>query len=242
MTLCKAGADVHARAAGRFCGVTPCGQAVQYGHWLIVDYLLRFDKKLNINKPPAQDQPALCIAAQYNQPKSIEVLLKAGADIEITSSDSCTACFTAAREGNLEALEVLYKAGCDVECPNAQGITAVGAVASKARSNCKLHTLKLQLLAAITRLHMQDKRGSFPLLEAAHAYDTRMGALRALLEAGADVNKQTVQGVPLVTAALQGTAAKVKLLLAAGANPRVSVNGQGPLHAAVGQDDHAAMK
>jgi ankyrin repeat protein len=69
-----------------------------------------------------------------------------------------------------------------------------------------------------------------------------MGALRALLEAGADVNQQTVQGVPLVTAALQGTAAKVKLLLAAGADPRVSVNGQGPLHAAVSQDDHAAMK
>jgi ankyrin repeat protein len=98
-----------------------------YGHWLIVEYLLRFDKTLDINKPDLQDQPALCVAAQYNQPESVEVLLKAGADIEIRGSDSSTACFTAAREGNLEVLKVLHAAGCDIECPNRQGITAVGA-------------------------------------------------------------------------------------------------------------------
>jgi ankyrin repeat protein len=91
-------------------------------------------------------------------------------------------------------------------------------------------------------LYRQDKRGSFPLLEAPHSYDTRMGALQALLEAGADVNKQTYQGVPLVPAALEGTPAKIKLLLAAGADPHISVNGQGPLHAAVSKDDLAAIK
>jgi ankyrin repeat protein len=81
MTLCKAGADVHARASGRYILATPLGQAVERGHWLIVDYLLRFDKqlKLGINKPSLIDAPALCLAAQHNFVKVVQVLLKAGA-------------------------------------------------------------------------------------------------------------------------------------------------------------------
>jgi ankyrin repeat protein len=128
MTLCKAGADVHARAYGRFRGVTPFKTAVQYGHWLIVEFLLRFDKALDANKPASpQDQPVLCIAAEYNQLKVVEMLLKAGANIELRGPDGCTACFSAAKEGNIAVLELLHRAGCDLECPNNKGITAVGA-------------------------------------------------------------------------------------------------------------------
>jgi ankyrin repeat protein len=48
MVLCKAGADTHARAAGDYCTVTPFGMAVQNGHYLIVDYLLRSSAKFDL--------------------------------------------------------------------------------------------------------------------------------------------------------------------------------------------------
>jgi ankyrin repeat protein len=67
-----------------------------------------------------------------------------------------------------------------------------------------------------------------------------MNALRTLLQLGADVNVSKPSGAcPLIAAVTNGTATKVKLLLAAGCNPKVFQHstGMGPLHLAVAKDD-----
>jgi ankyrin repeat protein len=93
-------------------------------------------------------------------------------------------------------------------------------------------------------LDMFDKQGGFPLLEASQMYETRMGALRALLEAGATVNRASHRGLtPLLGAATCGTAEKVKLLLAAGADPRMcNLQGHSAMHCAVAKDDLAIIR
>jgi Ankyrin repeats (3 copies)/Ankyrin repeat len=121
MTLCKAGADVQARAYGSYIKATPLGQAIGRGHWLVVDYLLRSDKTLDINKPSLIDAPALCDAAEHNFVKVVEVLLTAGANTEVRARDGHTPFFLACMEGHIEPLEVLLKAGCDINCPNDMG-------------------------------------------------------------------------------------------------------------------------
>eukprot|EP00953_Heterococcus_sp_UTEX-ZZ885_P035761 18448-Heterococcus_DN1.PRE.1 len=67
-----------------------------------------------------------------------------------------------------------------------------------------------------------------------------MNALRTLLQLGADVNVSKPSGAcPLIAAVTNGTTAKVKLLLAAGCNPKVFQHstGMGCLHLAIAKDD-----
>jgi uncharacterized protein len=93
-------------------------------------------------------------------------------------------------------------------------------------------------------LNMFDSQGGFPLLEASQMYETRMGALRVLLEAGVTVNRASHRGLtPLLGAATSGTAEKVKLLLAAGADPRMcNLQGHSAMHCAVARDDLAVIR
>jgi ankyrin repeat protein len=89
-------------------------------------------------------------------------------------------------------------------------------------------------------LHTTDNEGGCPLLETCHFADTRMNALRTLLQLGADVNVSKPSGAcPLIAAVTNGTTAKVKLLLAAGCNPKVFQHstGMGCLHLAIAKDD-----
>ena len=54
------------------------------------------------------------------------LLLEAGADVNITVSDSWTALMEACREGNLSVVKHLLESGADVNVKNGIGSTALG--------------------------------------------------------------------------------------------------------------------
>ncbi len=163
----------------------------------IVQSLLDAGAEVNVlNKynDSYNDSPLQAAAAAGNS-EAVKILLKAGADPNLTGTRS--ALFEVAMRGHARIVQALLQAGAQVEAVT---------LGSRARS------------FPVSTSGLVDVEGVTPLIAAAEGGHIQV--VRMLVDAGAEVNRADAGGfTPLMGAARTGHAGLVKFLLERGANP-----------------------
>lgn len=135
-------------------------------------------------------RPLLCIAATQGQPGSVDVLIRAGADVNgCEQEQQFSPLNSAAICGNLEAAKSLIAAGANVASVNHEQATPLHFVAHAARNRLELVDLLVQKGANI---QAPDKDGNTPLHAAARHSNGEMA--QALLTHGADPECRNLKG------------------------------------------------
>ena len=114
--------------------------------------------------------------------KSLKMLIKAGADVNVRDRRHLTALMSAAGNGYVECIRVMVKAGADVNAKTPNGKTALVFATLHGSMNC----IKTLLEAGADVNARQNKDGGTALIIASRygCYES----MDALLAAGADVN------------------------------------------------------
>ena len=142
----------------------------------------------------------------------LNLLVNAGADVNMQGDMGWTALHQAAAGGHPEVLKLLVDAGADVNMVTGMGSTALYLAAQNG------HTVVINLLVnAGADVNMQSGEGGTALRVAAQKGHTEV--VKLLVDAGADVNMQNGEGwTALHVAAQKGHTEVVKLLVDAGAD------------------------
>ncbi|KAK7944849.1 hypothetical protein WMY93_000577 [Mugilogobius chulae] len=194
-----------------------------------------------------QGWTALQEAVVRNNVEICDMLLKAGAKINITNMYGISPLFTAAQIGSMDALRFLIKQGADINTQAADGNTALFE-AAKNRHEGVVELLLSQNADAnrpgrngLLPLHVAAQNGNEPYdpnamlsEERSSLYEDRrrtalyfsvanvnLDAVRLLLAHGASTGLDTLP--PLMVASRQGAVRTVNLLLQHGADVNVSV-------------------
>lgn len=188
----------------------------------------------------------LAEAARTGDVKSVQSLIKTGADVDQASGDGTTALAHAAYRNDIAMLEVLLKAGADVDLANDFGATPLYLAAASADEQLTEKLLKaganpnLGLLSGETPLMAATNRGKLATVKLLLGHDAdpnasesiagqtglmwaiadkRTELVELLVESEADVHLSSKGGfTPLMFAAQQGDVDSARILLGAGAN------------------------
>ena len=160
--------------------------------------------------------PELLDAARRNDPAAALQLIKKGANVRATTSDSTTALHWAAHHGQLELVKRLIKARADVNARNDYGSTPMQEAAIRGDAD-----ILSALLKAGADANTANDEGETVLMTVART--DKVEAARVLIKAGADVNAvESWRGqTALMWASSQSQPQMVRLLLESGANPNV---------------------
>ena len=247
-TLIKAGADVNGAQGD---GTTALHWAATHNDLAMTEMLLAAGADVRAKTRLGEMTP-LFMAAKNGNADIIRALLKAGADAKAASTLGTTALMLAAGSGSKEAVEVLIKAGAPVNAKDVnQGQTALMFAAAQGRAEvirvlaangAELNATSLVPTRTVKKEEGEGaggggvrRRGNTnpqPLalggLTAMHfaAREGHVDAIRALVEAGADVNTVAVSDKmsPLLLAVINGQFDMAKYLLEHGADPKPASN------------------
>jgi ankyrin repeat protein len=224
-------------------GTTALHWAVRADDVEMVDLLVRAGAKVKVAN--RYGVTPLMLAATSGNPATLERLLKAGADARDAMPEGETVLMTAARSGNAEALLVLVEHGADVNAKEKWlGETALMWAAALDNANAVRVLLEHHADPDLQSNPTEFKkkvggqttlpRGGFTAL----MYAARQGAMdaaRALVEAGADLNRTDPEGTnALVLAIINAHYDLAAMILEKGADPNiVDETGMGALYAAV---------
>ncbi len=210
VALLEAGAEVNAWATGFFIDAgwdyTPLHEAVAHKNPDVTATLLQEGADVHAvgyrPQNPGRMSPIHAIhaaAARADDPVTISLLVRAGADVNARTNNGQTPLHEAAATNNNPAIiEALVEAGADVNARAAGGRTPLH-VAAAGNTN---PAMVVALLEAGADLRTRTATGSTPLLEAASG-NPNPAVLEALVAAGADVNQRGELGrTPLHLAAL----------------------------------------
>lgn len=210
----------------------PLHAAIQGGHTRTAEILLaaRAD-------PEAQGRGAtpLFAAIQGGDPEMVRLLLKHGANVNVSYAGGQTALMSAAAsysERRLEIVRLIVAAGADVNAKNSAGVTAAFLAAERG-----FDEVARFLLALGSGSEAKDIL-ALSLIRAAENGD--LNAVKELLAKGVDVNAQTElskglkRNTPLIAAVRRSRVEIVTFLLTARANPNLSgATGENALSSAV---------
>jgi ankyrin repeat protein len=229
-------------------GTTALHWAVRLDRADIVQALL--GAKAPVNVASRYGVTPLTLAAINGSAPVVDLLLKAGADPNTTGGDGETVLMLAARTGRPEAVQLLLAKGANVNASEAwQGETALmwaaaedhaDVVALLAKSGADLNARskipefpKVKVDAATMVFTALPKGGFTALLLAAR--QGAMNGVRALAEAGADLNATDPDGTSALNMAIINAHYDVAALLAEkGASLSVADSaGMTPLYAAI---------
>lgn len=121
--LLKHNADPDLGAGPQTC---PLIAASQKGEDKIVELLVNANAKVNVFGGSETGTP-LTLGAAYLQKESLELLLKAGAGIDLREADGDTALIVAARRGDKDCVQFLLDEGADIMILNNDGENAIQA-------------------------------------------------------------------------------------------------------------------
>lgn len=167
-------------------GWSPLIVAAAYGHEDVVRLLLERHADLN-RVDPRLGQSALIWAAQNGRGGTLELLLKAKADVDARDSFGSTALAQSVAWRQLDTVKRLLAAGADVRSADALGRTAL----HEAMDGGDPATIRV-LLAAGAPLDVRDQEGRTPLMAA--VIGNKPEALALLLAAGANSSLQDAHG------------------------------------------------
>ncbi len=226
----RAGVDVNAAQGD---GTTPLHWAVYKVDSELVAQLLKRGATANVvNK---YGSSPLAEAVKLGDAKVVDQLLDAGADVESPNEDGQTALMLAARAGALDVATTLVEHGANVNAAESwRGQTPLMWAADgnfpdlallliSKGADVRVRAAANDWQAQITsepRAQYRPTGGLTPLLYAARSGCSR--CVRAMLEAGADVNQPNPDGItPLMVAIDNFHYDTARLLLDQGANPHV---------------------
>jgi ankyrin repeat protein len=203
-----------------------------------MDELLNANAKTNMldgdplnNTEPGQN--ALMYAAERGNKECMELLMKAGVDVDMVSRKGKTAVYLAASRGQAEAIELLIKANAN---PNVPGPDPDRRTPLMIAASGGYHQAVKTLVANSAAL---DERGTADFTAIFEAVTNHHHeSLKALLDAHADPNVPiTIRKgwTPLMDAASGGDLKSVQLLIQAGAKKDLK-NGDGETALTVAQN------
>jgi uncharacterized protein len=230
LKMIAAGADVNAAQGD---GSTPLHWAVYKVDADLARALLARGAKPDVMN--SYGSSPLAEAVKVANARLVEMLLDAGSNVEMPNQEGQTALMLAARAGSLDVAELLVRRGADVDAKEKwRGQTALmwaadarsGAmtrflIGQKADVNVRAATNDWPTqLTAEPRNQYRPTGGLTPLLYAARSGCT--DCVRALLDAGAEINRPNPDGVtPLMVAIDNFAFDTAKLLFERGANPHL---------------------
>jgi ankyrin repeat protein len=182
-------------------------------HIACMDYLLSNGANIDI---AANGVTPLMATTVHNSPKSMELLLKWGANMELVDENHCTALARSARNKRSANMVVLLEAGAKPSYPDEELQTQPLVLAV---ANGDMEQVKL-LLAHGANANHASRMGCSALHAASQLGQAAIS--RLLLEAGAVVDALDDNGnTPLMRCANNGNIGQAKLLLDAGADPDI---------------------
>jgi hypothetical protein len=154
---------------------------------------------------------ALVSAARQGETRSVQALLRHGAQPNTKEASGTTALIAAASNGYGEIVRILVSAGADVNARNNFGRTALMSAAAD-----RYPEIVRALIQAGADVNAQDAEGKTALMLAASAGDEEI--TQALVRSGADANAKSLSGdTALMSAARGGHTEIVRRLVKAGA-------------------------
>ncbi|CAH8664748.1 unnamed protein product [Dicrocoelium dendriticum] len=195
-------------------GYTPLMEAAREGHEETVALLLAVGADVNARTEETQET-ALTLAACGGFIEVCEMLLNAGADIEVGGVGCSTPLMEAAQEGHLDLVRRLLQRGAAVNAVTATGDTALHYAAENGHVKvCK------ELLDWGAVFGALAEGGRTPLMKAARSGNLEV--VQLFLEHGAPIDQPTIQNDAnaLSLACSGGHAKVVKYLLQHGADPQ----------------------
>ncbi len=177
----------------------------------------------------------LWVASQKGYTDGVQLLIKAGADLNPTTDDGATPLFIASQNGRAEAVEILIQAGADLNPTTDDGATPLFIASQKG-----LVEVVEILVKAGADLNQARDDGVTPLLMASH--NGHAEVVKILVNAGADLNQGKDNGTrPLYIASQNGHSKVVEILVKAGADLNQGKdNGTRPLYIA-SQNGHSKV-
>lgn len=196
--LVEKGANVNVRSKQ---GRTPLLIAATHdGNSGVVKLLI--EKGADVAARSQGQNTALIEAADSNDTDSVRILLAKGADVNAKNAFGDTALMSAATEGNVEVMKLLMARGADVNLVDAPESTRVKNGPIALGNLTPLHVAVISggsdavklLLDAGAKVDALDVRGMTPLMLAIGTDRPDIGAIRLLLEKGADKNIKSKAG------------------------------------------------
>ena len=174
--------------------------------------------EIDLNARDSGGRTALMAATYANQPEAVDLLLRAGADVDLQDNMLNNPFLYSGAEGLMAILKLTNEAGADPALRNRYGGVAIIPAAEKG------HLDAVQYLLEETDVDVDhiNKLGWTGLLEAIILSDggsRHIEIVRLLVDAGADVNLADGDGVtPLTHARQRGYTEIADILTAAGAH------------------------
>ncbi|CAM9200833.1 unnamed protein product [Hapterophycus canaliculatus] len=196
---------------------TPLHLAAAGGHARCVSELLLGGASMDVLN--IEGKTPLHLATLHNHVGVVEELCAAGCDLDLEAGDGLSALDLAMQSGTIDAVRVLLAHSADVNTADLMDYTPLhrlNALAAPSRDNGPVVRLLVEAGADIEAKAMSIQLTPLHLACIKHA---SAGTVRALLEAGANVN--AISGndsTPLLFACNQSNAASVEVLLHWGAD------------------------
>ena len=199
-------------------GKTCLHTVAEAGRTEIVRYLVSLPH-VDVNQDTVESDTALHLAVLHVKPDVVQVLIDAGADINIQDSEGRSPLHTACELGTLDMVKMLVRAGAGVRATDNEGWTCFQLAA------CRGHTETVRYLVCLPEVDVNHgDAGDHTALHLA-AVGTHTDAVQVLIDAGADVNILNNDGYSLLHYACEyGALEIVKMLVRAGAGVRATDN------------------
>lgn len=234
--LLDAGAEVNGSDA---FGVTPLITACAMGHTDAAALLVEHRALVDAHAAGGGNVSALKYAAQLGHAAIVELLLNAGASVDIKDDAGITPLLAACNRGHLPVVELLLAHNADPELEDPK--TKQNALGIATGNNFQEITELILKKKNLRVVNVSNSMGFTPLMMA--AYHGNVGTLQTLLEQNADINAQMTavdqtgkirNATALHVAALQQHPRAVRALVIAGADVLLKDgNDDTPLHKTV---------